>query len=148
MTTWSKDELRKIVEADDLHIAPFREDGVTYGTPTWIWSVAVDHALYVRGYNGQDSRWYQAAVRQKAGRIIAAGITKEVTFEPIDGEINDSIDEAYRAKYKSSPYVKPMISARARSATIRIMPRDASRSRLRSSRGRTICTRSSTCVHG
>jgi hypothetical protein len=123
MTTWSKDELRKIVEADDLHIAPFREDGVTYGTPTWIWSVAVDHALYVRGYNGQDSRWYQAAVRQKAGRIIAAGITKEVTFEPIDGEINDSIDEAYRAKYKSSPYVNPMISARARSATIRIIPR-------------------------
>ena len=123
MTTWSKDDLRKIVEADDLHIAPFREDGVTYGTPTWIWSVAVDHALYVRGYNGQDSRWYQAAVRQKAGRIIAAGITKEVTFEPIDGEINDSIDEAYRAKYKSSPYVNPMISARARSATIRIIPR-------------------------
>jgi hypothetical protein len=123
MTTWSKDDLRKIVEADDLHIAPFREDGVTYGTPTWIWSVAVDHALYVRGYNGQDSSWYQAAVRQKAGRIIAAGMTKEVTFEPIDGAINDSIDEAYRAKYKSSPYVKPMISARARSATIRIIPR-------------------------
>jgi hypothetical protein len=27
MTTWSKDELRKIAEADDLHISPFREDG-------------------------------------------------------------------------------------------------------------------------
>jgi hypothetical protein len=26
---------------------------VTYGTPIWIWSVAVDDALYVRGYNGQ-----------------------------------------------------------------------------------------------
>ena len=48
MTTWSKDELRKIAEADDLHISPFREDGMTYGTPTWIWSVAVDDALYVR----------------------------------------------------------------------------------------------------
>ena len=69
MTTWSKDELRKIADADDLHISPFREDGVTYGTPTWIWSVAVDDALYVRAYNGQNSRWYQAAVRQKAGRI-------------------------------------------------------------------------------
>jgi hypothetical protein len=62
--TWSKDELRKIAEADDLHVSPFREDRVTYGTPTWIWSVAVDGALYVRGYNGQNSRWYQAAVRQ------------------------------------------------------------------------------------
>jgi hypothetical protein len=45
MATWSKDELLKIAEADDLRISPFREDGVTYGTPTWIWSVAVDDAL-------------------------------------------------------------------------------------------------------
>ena len=29
------DELRKIAEADDLHISPFREDGTTHGTPTW-----------------------------------------------------------------------------------------------------------------
>jgi len=68
LSTWSKHELRKIAEADDLHISPFREDGVTYGTPTWIWSVAVDDALYVRGYNGQKSRWYHAAVQQKAQR--------------------------------------------------------------------------------
>jgi hypothetical protein len=47
-----EDELRKIAKADDLHISPFREDGATYGTPTWIWSVAFDDALYVRGYNG------------------------------------------------------------------------------------------------
>ena len=53
MNTWSNEELRKISEADDLHISPFRQDGVTYGTPTWIWSVAVENVLYVRGYNGQ-----------------------------------------------------------------------------------------------
>jgi hypothetical protein len=53
MTGWPLDELRKIAEADDLKIAPFRDDGVTYGTPTWIWSVAVDSDLYVRAYNGQ-----------------------------------------------------------------------------------------------
>jgi hypothetical protein len=34
MTTSAKDELRKIAESDDLHISPFREDGVRYGTPT------------------------------------------------------------------------------------------------------------------
>jgi hypothetical protein len=123
MSTWSKDELRKIAEADDLYISPFREDRMTYGTPTWIWSVAVDDALYVRGYNGQDSRWYQAAVRQRAGRIIAAGMTKEVAFEPVDGPINSGIDDAYRAKYHDSSYLSPMISARARSATVKIMPR-------------------------
>ena len=123
MMTWSKDELRKIAEADDLHISPFREDGVTYGTPTWIWSVTVDDALYVRAYNGQNSRWYQAAVRQKAGRIISAGMLKEVTFEPVNGPINDRIDDAYRAKYSGSPYLSPMVGARARSATVKVMPR-------------------------
>ena len=122
MTTWPKDELRSIVEADDLHISPFREDGVTYGTPTWIWSVAVGDALYVRGYNGRNSRWYQAAVRRKAGRIIAAGMTREVAFEPVEGPINDLIDDAYRAKYRGSPYLSPMIGARARSATVKVMP--------------------------
>src|SRR5207253_11047091 len=124
MSTWSKDELSKIAEADDLHISPFREDGVTYGTPTWIWSVAVEDALYVRAYNGQNSRWYQAAMRQKAGRITAAGMTKDVSFEPLDGPINDRIDNAYRAKYKGSPYLSPMIGADARAATVKVMPRE------------------------
>jgi hypothetical protein len=125
MREWNKDELHKIAEADDLHISPFREDGASYGTPTWISSVAVDGALYVRGYNGQDSRWCRAATRQKAGRILAAGLSKEVTFEAIEGPINDLIDNAYRAKYRGSQYLEPMIGARARSATIKIMPRDA-----------------------
>ncbi|GAB4064072.1 DUF2255 family protein [Ancylobacter sonchi] len=121
---WSPDELARIDQADDLKIAPFREDGVTYGTPTWIWEVVVDGALYVRGYHGRKSRWYQAAIRQKAGRIIAAGMTREVGFEPVEGSINDRIDEAYRAKYASSPYLAPMIGARARAATVKIAPRD------------------------
>jgi hypothetical protein len=80
----------------------------------------VDGALYVRAYNGQDSRWYKAAVRQKAGRITAAGMTKEVAFEPVDGQINDRIDAAYRAKYQNSPYLKSMIGERTRAATVKI----------------------------
>jgi hypothetical protein len=83
--------------------------------------VAVDDALYVRGYNGQNSSWYQAALRQKAGRIIVAGMTKEVTFEAVDGPINNRIDDAYRTKYHGSPYLKPMIGEHARSATVKVM---------------------------
>jgi hypothetical protein len=124
MAKWSTEELQRIAAADDLHISPLRDEGVDYCTPTRIWSVAVDSALYVRGYNGQKSRWYQAAIHQKAGRITAAGKTREVTFEPVDGSMNDRIDEAYRAKYRSSPYLAPMVSARARSATIRVLLRN------------------------
>lgn len=125
MTPWPEDVLRKIADADDLHISPFREDGKTYGTPAWIWSVVVDDALYVRAYSGKNSRWYKAALRRKAGRITTAGMTKEVTFEPVEGPINARIDDAYRVKYKGSPYLKPMIGASARSATVKVMPRDA-----------------------
>ncbi|MET3849336.1 DUF2255 family protein [Paenibacillus sp. OAE614] len=122
MSTWSNEELSRIAESDDLHISPFREDGVTYGTPTWIWSVVVGDSLYVRAYYGQNSRWYQAAVQQKAGRITVAGMTKEVAFEPVEGEIGDLIDNAYRAKYKGSAYLNSMISTRARSATVKVVP--------------------------
>ena len=118
--SWAPNELQKIAASDDLHISPLRDDGVTYGTPTWIWSVVVDGELYVRAYNGRQSRWYQAAVRQQAGRIRTAGLTKEVAFEPVDGAINDRIDDAYRAKYGGSPYLAPMIGPRARSATVRV----------------------------
>jgi hypothetical protein len=123
MSTWQKVELRKIAATDDLHIAPFREDGKTYGTPTWIWSVVVEDALYVRPYNGKNSRWYQAAMRQRAGQIIAAGITEEVNFEPVDGAINDRVDEAYRGKYQGSPYLNPMIAAPVRLVTVKITPK-------------------------
>jgi len=125
MSSWSTNELRKIAESDDLHISPFREDGVTYGTPTWIWSVVVGEDLYVRAYNGPSSRWYKAAMQRNAGRIKAAGLTKDVSFESVDKSINDQIDDAYRAKYKSSPYLEPMIGARARSTTVKIVPRKA-----------------------
>ena len=124
MSHWSKQELSKIANSDDLHISPFREDGKTYGTPTWIWSVVLGDCLYVRAYNGQNSRWYQAALRQKAGRMTAAGLTKEVSFKPVTGAVNDQIDDAYRTKYKGSPYLAPMIGARARGATVRIAPRE------------------------
>jgi hypothetical protein len=125
MAAWSNDELQKIAQSDDLHISPFREDGVTYGTPTWIWSVVVDGELFVRAYSGRNSSWHGAALRQKAGRITAAGMTKEVSFHPFEGAINDRIDEAYRAKYSSSPYLSPMINEQARSATIKIAPRNS-----------------------
>jgi hypothetical protein len=80
----------------------------------------VNGDVYVRPYDGESSRWYRAAMRQKAGRITAAGMTKEVAFEPVDGPLNDRIDDAYRAKYRGSPYLGP----RARSATVKVMPQE------------------------
>ena len=71
MSTWSKSELRKIAETDDMHISPFREDGKTYGTPTWIWSIVVDDALYVPAYNGQASSPSMAKSTTASMTVIA-----------------------------------------------------------------------------
>jgi hypothetical protein len=122
MSAWVTADLRRVAEHDDLHIAPLRDNGAL-GTPTWIWSVAVDGALYVRAYNGVQSRWYQSALRQKAGQITAAGKTLDVAFEVADAALNDRIDDAYRTKYGASPYLASMISARARAATMVVTPR-------------------------
>jgi len=114
-------ELQRIDEADDLKISPLRSDGVTYGTPTWIWEVVVDGNLYVRAYNGIRSRWYQSAIHQKAGRIHATGMIWDVSFETVTGSINLLIDEAYRKKCGRSPYLTAMISEQAKAATIKIL---------------------------
>jgi hypothetical protein len=124
LTRWPADELTNIAQADGLHIAPFRNHGVTYRTPTWIWSVTVDGELYVRAYNGNKSRWHRTAMRQRAGRIMAASMIFDVRFEPVDGPINDRIDNAYRAKYGGSPYLQSMIGEVARPTTVRITPRN------------------------
>ena len=122
MTAWSKAELRKMDDTDEMHVSPLRDDGVSYATPTLIWGVVVEDMVYVRAYNGRRSRWYQAAKRRKAGRVAVGGLTKEVSFEPVDDPLNDRVDDAYRTKYRNSPYLAAMISTRARSATVRLAP--------------------------
>jgi hypothetical protein len=123
MSSWQTEDLKAFAASDDLHVSPFREDGTTYGTPTWIWSVVVvGDALYVRAYNGTASRWYSAAMQQGGGRIRIAGADHEVTFTAADSSVNDDVDAAYRRKYGSSPYLGPMVSPRAQAATVIITP--------------------------
>jgi len=120
--SWRADELALISQADDFHVAPYRDNHVTLGTPTKAWSVAVDGDLYVRASNGTRTRWYISAVRERAGQISAAGMKKLVAFEPVQGAIKDKINEAYRARYGGSKDLDAILSERASAATVRIRP--------------------------
>ena len=122
--SWNPDLLSDINTADDLKIAPYHPDMQTTGTPTWIWEVVVDNRLFVRAYSGVKSRWYNAALRQQAGRIQSAGQVYDVLFSPITApDLNQKIDEAFRHKYASSSYMAAMVSERAAAATIEILRR-------------------------
>jgi len=125
MSDWTTATLEKIIAADDLKVAPFRDDGKTAGTPTWIWCVAVEGQLYVRPWNGKSSRWYASAMAQQAGQIVAAGETYDVTYKAVDEDRFDAVDAAYRAKYTGKEYLPDMIGEGPRSATVRINPRES-----------------------
>lgn len=122
MTAWTQEQLAAIEANQDLFVAPFRDDGTTYGTPTQTWALVVDSKVYVRAANGQDSRWYQAAIAQGAGRIRVAGTFHDVTFEAAGTHDEAAIDAAYEAKYPGSSAVPIMQGAGPKSASVRIWP--------------------------
>ena len=123
MATWSSDQLTAITENADLFVSPFREDGITYGTPTQTWALVVDGKVYVRAASGQSSRWYQAAITQGAGRVRVAGQDYEVVLEAAGDENEAAIDAAYEAKYPGSSAVPIMQGQGPKSASVGISPR-------------------------
>lgn len=123
MTHWTAEQLTVIEQNQDLFVSPFRPDGHTYGTPTQTWALVVDGDVYVRAANGPQSRWYQAAIAQKAGRVRVGSQTFDVTFESAPQADQAAIDSAYEAKYPGSSAVPIMQGSGPRSATVRISPR-------------------------
>ena len=125
MTTWTSDELTKIETADELQIAPLRDDG-TLRKPITIWVVRHGDDLYIRSYKGSGAAWFRGIQVRHEGRIWAGGVEKDVAFtEETDPSINDALDAAYRTKYRryDARYVDPMVAPEARAATIKLVPR-------------------------
>jgi hypothetical protein len=126
MSTWTPDELTTMGQADELQIAPVRHDG-SLRRPTTIWVVPHADDLYVRSVYGTGSAWYRATRARHQGHVRAGGVDKEVTLTdiPIDDEINEQLDVAYRRKYRryDATYVDMMLTPQARAATIKLTPR-------------------------
>ncbi len=127
MTTWTNDELARIGAAEELEIAPLRRDG-TLRNPVTIWVVRHGDDLYVRSVNGRTAAWFRGAQVRHEGHIQAGGIDKDVTFVEADPDINDQIDAAYRTKYRryAASIISHIVSSKARSATIKVVPRSTS----------------------
>lgn len=122
MSAWSTDQLTAIAENDDLYVAPFREDGMTPGTPTRTWALVVDDRVYVRAASGPGSSWYQAAVTQRGGQVRVADRVIDVVFEAAGDDDAEAIDRAYGTAYPGSSAVPTMQGAGPRSAAVRISP--------------------------
>jgi hypothetical protein len=119
----TNDELEKIAAADELQLASARRDG-TLRKPVTIWVVRHGDDLYVRSWRGRTGSSFRGVQDTHEGHIRAGGVGKDVLFVEPDDDMNDAIDDAYRAKYRrySSTYVDPMVGPEARATTIRLVP--------------------------
>jgi len=69
MTAWTRDELEKIVGAEEIQIAPRRSEG-TQRAPTRVWIVRVGDELYVRSWRGQERAWYGGRRARRESHIF------------------------------------------------------------------------------
>ena len=127
MSAWTNDELDRIAAAEELELASVRRDR-TLRKPVTIWVVRHGDDLYVRSADGRGSTWFRGTQSSGEGHIHAGGVDKDVTFVEAGGEADDEIDDAYRTKYHryDARYVDPIVSADARAATLRLLPRSSS----------------------
>ena len=125
MTNWTPEELAAIGATDELDLRSRRGDG-SLRDPVTMWVVRHGDDLYVRAVKGRDG-WYRGTQSRHEGHISSAGVDKDVTFADADSDasLNDALDAGYRSKYRSYPieYVEPVVNERARSSTIKLVPR-------------------------
>jgi len=130
MSEWTRDELTRLGNAEELEIASVRPDG-TRRKPVTIW---VDHggdSVYVRSVKRPSSAWFRGTQERHESRIRAGGVEKDVTFVNADHAIDEKVDAAYRAKYRryAGSILNSVLTPQARSTTTKLLPFDHPASR-------------------
>ena len=122
-TTWTSDELSTIGAAEELQIAPLRQDG-SLPKPVTIWVVRDGDDLFVRSVNGRTAVWFRGAQVRHEAHIHAGSVDKDVLLVETN-DLNDAIDTAYRTKYRryDANTVNSDLTPQARAATLKLMPR-------------------------
>ena len=125
---WASPELADIDHADEIGVSTRRADG-TLRTPRIVWVVRHEESFYVRSVNGPDAAWYRGVQSRHAGVVTVGRLGRDVTFAEAgehvgdDTGLDDTLDEAYRAKYGRWPGpVKSITAQPARETTLRIVP--------------------------
>ena len=125
MTTWTDTDLAHFGDAQEVRIAGMRRDG-SLRSPVIVWVVRDGEELYTRSVNGPDAAWFRGAQLRHRGQLSASGVVAHVDFVDSDRDVDDELDAEYQRKYGRYPGpVKSIISAAARSTTLKLVPHQA-----------------------
>jgi hypothetical protein len=58
LTAWTDEELAAIAGANELTVAPLRDDG-TVRSPRIVWVVREGDDVYIRSVNGDEGAWFR-----------------------------------------------------------------------------------------
>jgi hypothetical protein len=121
VATWTPEELDRIGQAEELHLATGRQDGGLSRYVT-MWVVEAGRSLYVRSAYGPGNPWYRRARAAGEGRVRAGGVERDVIFESADSAVQGDIDSAYHAKYdRYGPQIVGSVTGpQAHAVTIRL----------------------------
>ena len=124
MTSWTKEELAKIGNAEELDIPSRRPDSTLRPFVT-IWVVRTGGDLYVRSVKGRSGAWFLRALAAGEGRIRAGGVERDVAFEEAGSAVQAPVTAAYHEKYDryGPSIVGTVISAESTATTLRLVPR-------------------------
>jgi hypothetical protein len=125
MSPWSEEDLMTIGRADELGLSSRRQDGTLRAYVT-IWGVRLGDDVYVRSAYGTDNPWFVRARRSGTGRLRAAGLERDVSFEDASDGPHEAIDAAYHAKYDryDRRIVATVVGSQAAPGTLRLVPLD------------------------
>jgi hypothetical protein len=125
VATWTPEELDRIGQAEELHLATRRRDSELSRYVT-MWVVRVTDGLYVRSAYGPGNPWYRRATAAGEGRLRAGGVERDITFAPADPAVQGDIDAAYHAKYdRYGPQIVGSVTGpEAHAVTIRLAKAD------------------------
>ena len=124
MTQWKGDQLDKLGKAEEVQIASVKHDGALR-KPVTVWVIRHGDDLYVRSVGGRNGQWFRGVQETHEGRIRAGAVQQDVTFVEPDGDVNDEIDTAYRAKYRryAGNILNSVLTPEARAGTLKLVPR-------------------------
>ncbi|HET7397808.1 MAG TPA: DUF2255 family protein [Intrasporangium sp.] len=134
MSTWTPAQLADLRQAEEICVAPARDDGrqlreriiwvVTSPAGQGPHDATSDGRVFVRSTNGPTASWFRAARRSRRGHITTPAGTIDVTFDPVDAADLARVDEAYRAKYgrRYRSIVEHLLGPGPRQATLELHP--------------------------